>query len=99
MPRRRRLKYPGVRLADQLLPYFNRELVAIRRLAGEFADAHPQIAGRLRMSPDAVDDPHVARLLDGVAFLSARAQQRLDDEFPTIQNSLKNAEYILERET
>jgi len=80
-------------LADQLLPYFNRELVAIRRLAGEFADAHPKIAGRLRMSPDTVDDPHVARLLDGVAFLSARAQARLDDEFPELTDTLLNVLY------
>jgi type VI secretion system protein ImpG len=80
-------------LADQLLPYFNRELVAIRRLAGEFAEAHPKIAGRLRLSPDAVDDPHVARLLDGVAFLSARAQARLDDEFPELTDTLLNVLY------
>ncbi len=80
-------------MADQLLPYFNRELVAIRRLAGEFAEAHPKIAGRLRLSPDAVDDPHVARLLDGVAFLSARAQARLDDEFPELTDTLLNVLY------
>ncbi len=76
-----------------MLPYFNRELVAIRRLAGEFAEAHPKIAGRLRLSPDAVDDPHVARLLDGVAFLSARAQARLDDEFPELTDTLLNVLY------
>jgi type VI secretion system protein ImpG len=80
-------------LADQLLPYFNRELVAIRRLTAEFAEAHPKIAGRLRMAPDAVDDPHVARLLDGVAFLSARAQARLDDEFPELTDTLLNVLY------
>jgi type VI secretion system protein ImpG len=80
-------------LADQLLPYFNRELVAIRRLAGEFAEAHPKIAGRLRLSPDAVDDPHVARLLDGVAFLSARVQARLDDEFPELTDTLLDVLY------
>ncbi len=80
-------------MADQLLPYFNQELVAIRRLAAEFATTHPKIAGRLRLSPDAVDDPHVARLLDGVAFLSARAQQRLDDEFPELTDTLLNILY------
>jgi type VI secretion system protein ImpG len=80
-------------VADQLLPYYNRELVAIRKLAAEFATAHPKIAGRLRMSPDAVDDPHVARLLDGVAFLSARAQARLDDEFPELTDTLLGVLY------
>jgi type VI secretion system protein ImpG len=80
-------------LADELLPYFNQELVAIRRLAAEFAATHPKIAGRLRLSPDAVDDPHVARLLDGVAFLSARAQARLDDEFPELTDTLLGVLY------
>ncbi len=80
-------------MADALLPYFNQELVAIRRLAAEFANTHPKIAGRLRLSPDAVDDPHVARLLDGVAFLSARAQQRLDDEFPELTDTLLGVLY------
>ncbi len=65
----------------------------MRRLAAEFAEAHPKIAGRLRLSPDAVDDPHVARLLDGVAFLSARAQARLDDEFPELTDTLLNVLY------
>jgi type VI secretion system protein ImpG len=80
-------------LSDTLLPYFNQELVAIRRLAAEFAATHPKIAGRLRLSPDAVDDPHVARLLDGVAFLSARAQARLDDEFPELTDTLLSVLY------
>ena len=59
-------------MSDTLLPYYNRELNAIRALAAEFAAANPKIAGRLRLSADAVDDPHVARLLEGVAFLAAR---------------------------
>src|SRR3954453_13464960 len=69
-------------MSDALLPYYDRELNAIRRLAAEFASAHPKIAGRLRLSADAVDDPHVARLLEGAAFLAARVHHRLDDEFP-----------------
>ncbi|MDE2318624.1 MAG: type VI secretion system baseplate subunit TssF [Rhodospirillales bacterium] len=80
-------------MADSLLPYFNQELNAIRHLAAEFAQAHPKVAGRLRLSPDAVDDPHVARLLDGVAFLSARAQARLDDEFPELTDTLLDILY------
>jgi type VI secretion system protein ImpG len=80
-------------MSDTFLPYYNRELGALRGLAGEFADAHPKIAGRLRLSPDTVDDPHVARLLESVAFLSARAQQRLDDEFPEITDALLGVLY------
>lgn len=75
-------------MSDELLPFYNRELAAIRRLAGEFAEANPKVAGRLRMTPDAVDDPHVERLLEGVAFLAARVQHRLDDELPELTDAL-----------
>jgi type VI secretion system protein ImpG len=80
-------------MSDSLLPYYNRELDALRRLSGEFADSHPKVAGRLRLAPDTVDDPHVERLLEGVAFLSARTQQRLDDEFPEISDALLGVLY------
>jgi type VI secretion system protein ImpG len=35
-----------------------------------------------------VDDPFVARLLEGIAFLAARVQHRLDDELPEISDAL-----------
>jgi type VI secretion system protein ImpG len=75
-------------MSDSLLPYYDRELAAIRRLAGEFATANPKVAGRLRMTGDVVDDPHVERLLEGVAFLAARVQRRLDDELPELSDTL-----------
>ena len=79
--------------ADSLLAYFNRELEALRVLAGEFAERHPKIAGRLRLTKDTVDDPHVSRLLEGVAFLGARVQHRLDDEFPELTDGLLSVLY------
>ncbi len=80
-------------MSDALLPYFDRELNAIRRLAAQFAEAHPKIAGRLRIAADTVDDPHVARLLDGAAFLAARVHHRLDDEFPELTDALLGVLY------
>lgn len=75
-------------MSESLLPYYNRELAAMRRAAGEFADAYPKVAARLRVTGDAVDDPYVERLLEGVAFLGARVQQRLDDELPEFSETL-----------
>src|SRR5580658_4541402 len=75
-------------MSDSLLPSYDRELTAIHKLANEFAETYPKIAGRLRLSPGGVDDPHVARLLDGVAFLAARVHHRLDDEFPELTDAL-----------
>jgi type VI secretion system protein ImpG len=75
-------------MADELLPYYNQELVYLTRLGAEFAEQHPASAGRLRMSADTVEDPHVSRLLQGVAFLNARIRNKLDDEFPELTNGL-----------
>jgi type VI secretion system protein ImpG len=80
-------------MSDALLPYYDRELNALRRLAAEFAEAHPKIAGRLRLTAETVDDPHVARLLEGVAFLTARVHHRLDDEFPELTDALLGVLY------
>lgn len=78
-------------MSDDLLPYFDRELAFLREMGGEFAAAHPKIAGRLRLSKDSVDDPHVARLIQSVAFLNARTRQKLDDDFPELAQAILGA--------
>jgi type VI secretion system protein ImpG len=75
-------------VSEALLPYYNRELAALRKLGGEFAEAYPKVAARLRLTPDSVDDPFVERLLEGTAFLAARVQHRLDDELPELSDAL-----------
>jgi type VI secretion system protein ImpG len=62
---------------DELHAYYNRELGYLRKLAAEFAEQHPKIAGRLRLSGEAADDPHVERLLQGFAFIAARIHRKL----------------------
>jgi type VI secretion system protein ImpG len=78
---------------DELLPYYNRELAYIRKLGAEFADKHPKIASRLRVSKDMPEDPHVSRLVEAFAFLAARVRRKIDDEFPEITKSLLGALY------
>ncbi len=73
---------------EQLLPYYNRELAFLRHQSGEFAKAHPKIAGNLRISADNVDDPHVARLIEAVALLNARTRFKLEDQFTEISEAL-----------
>jgi type VI secretion system protein ImpG len=81
-------------MSDDLLNYFDNELNAVRALATrEFAAANPKIAARLRMSETTVDDPHVTRLLEGLAFLAARIHHRLDDDFPELTNALLGVLY------
>ena len=75
-------------MSDQLVDHYKRELAYLHRMGAEFAKANPKIAGRLRISSDVVEDPHVSRLLDGVAFLNARIRRKLDDEFPELIDGL-----------
>ena len=75
-------------MSDDLLTYYNREMTWFRQALATFSDAHPKTAGNLRVSEDAVEDPHISRLIESVAFLNARVQSRLDDDFPRVVASL-----------
>src|ERR671923_1872378 len=91
---RRRVKSRSqTAMVDDLLPYYNRELNHIRRLAAEFSETHPKVAGRLRLSSDAIEDPHVARLIEAFAFLTARVRRKLDDDLPELTEALLNVLY------
>jgi type VI secretion system protein ImpG len=59
--------------------YYQDELAYLRELGREFARAHPALAPMLA---DRSGDPDVERLLEGVAFLTGRVRQKLDDELP-----------------
>jgi len=75
-------------MADELLPYYEKELAFIRQMGAEFADEHPKIAGRLSISSETIEDPHVSRLIEGFAYLNARIQHKLDDDFPELSDAL-----------
>ena len=72
----------------RLLRYYNLELQHLREMGGEFAQQFPKIAARLSMTGIEVADPYVERLLEGVAFLAARVQLKLDAEFPRFTQAL-----------
>ena len=77
-------------MADELLPYYEKELAFIRQLGSEFAEEHPKIAGRLGINSDTIDDPHVSRLIESFAYLNARIQHKIDDDFPELSDALLN---------
>ncbi len=59
-------------------------------MGSAFAESYPKVAGRLELGADASPDPHVERLIESFAFLTARIQQNLDSEFPEIAVELLN---------
>lgn len=80
-------------MSDELFLQYERELSYLRKLGGGFARAHPKIAGRLRLSGDAIEDPHVSRLVEGVAFLNARVRAKLEDDFPELTDAILGVLY------
>ena len=81
-PRRLRRKTP------QLEALYESELAATRGLAAAFAEGRRKIAGRLGFDGGESRDPHVERLIQGFAFLTARVRLKLEDEFPELTDAL-----------
>lgn len=75
----------------RLLAAYSEELVYLRETAREFGEENESIAGRLGPKFPDEPDPYVERLLEGVAFLSARVQLKLEDQFPEFTQQLLSA--------
>jgi type VI secretion system protein ImpG len=80
-------------MRDDLLYFYERELTFLRRTGAEFARRYPKVANRLLLEANKCDDPHVERLLEGFAFLAARIQVKIEDDFPEISDALLNLVY------
>lgn len=73
---------------DDLLEYYRRELAYLRVQSGDFAARYPKVAQRLALTGAESPDPHTERLIEAVAFLTARVHRDLDREFPAVAGGL-----------
>ena len=73
---------------EPLLPYYESELGYLRRNLRDFAERYPKIAGRLLISGEVCEDPHVERMIESFALLNARIAKRLDDDYPQFTEAL-----------
>ena len=80
-------------MRDDLRLYYEQELDYLRKEGVQFAEKHPKIASRLVIEPTKCEDPHVERLLEAFAFLTARVHLKIDDEFPEITEALLTVLY------
>jgi len=82
-------------MLDALIEFYERELIYLRQLGKEFAARHPGRASMLALERDtsATPDPHVERLIQAFAFLTARIHRKLGDEFPEITDALLGVLY------
>jgi type VI secretion system protein ImpG len=76
------------RSGDEYLNYFEKELSYLRTRGIEFARKYPKVAGRLDLGIDESPDPHIERLIESFAFLTARIQSNIDSEFPQLSTAI-----------
>ena len=75
----------------RLLRFYNEELAYLREGAREFGEEHETVASRLGLKTPNDPDPYVERLLEGVAFLGARVQLKIADQYPQFTQHLLGA--------
>jgi type VI secretion system protein ImpG len=80
-------------MTQELLPYYERELLFIRQMAADFGERYPDLAASLQLNAGASQDPHVERLVEAFALIAARIQRKIEDEFPEITEALLDTLY------
>ncbi|GGB82417.1 hypothetical protein GCM10011352_05300 [Marinobacterium zhoushanense] len=80
-------------MSDQLMRYYERELAYVRKAMAGFADRYPEQAAQLQINQNSIEDPNITRLIDGMALLTAKTEQRLDAQLPEIVQGLLSILY------
>ncbi len=80
-------------MSNVLIDYYQRELNYLKHRGQAFAEEFPKVAARLQLTDDQARDPHVERIIQGIAFLNARVRKKLDDEFPQLCQTLMDVIY------
>ena len=80
-------------MSQKLIDLYEREMAFVQQTAGEFARMHPAAASRLQLDAETVDDPLVGRLFSGFAYMNARVQQKLNDDFPELTDAMLETLY------
>lgn len=75
------------------LNYYHDELLFLRQKGGSFAKAHPEIAERLDIKNGQSTDPQTERIIESVAFMAAKLNQKIDDNAQNIAFHLLSALY------
>lgn len=78
---------------QRFLDAYNRELTYLREMGREFAQEYPKVAAKLSLDNLDQPDPHVERLIESFAFLSARIALRQDDDYSVFTQNLLDMIY------
>ncbi|HQR05714.1 MAG TPA: type VI secretion system baseplate subunit TssF [Gemmatales bacterium] len=78
---------------DHIWPYYDRELRQFREHAREFASRYKIEAAALGLGVDRYTDPHIERMIESFALLTARVRAKLDDDFPELIDGMLGVLY------
>ncbi|MBZ2210095.1 type VI secretion system baseplate subunit TssF [Massilia soli] len=78
---------------DDLLPYYERELGIFRQYTRQFSERFPKTAGKLLIAGENSEDPHVERMIQSFALLTARVSKRLDSDYPKFTEAMLESLY------
>ena len=78
---------------EELLPYYERELVYLNTVGRELAHQYPRLASELGLGTEGLEDPHIRRLIQACALLNARTARKLDDDYPEFTEALLGSLY------
>ncbi|MBQ5964998.1 type VI secretion system baseplate subunit TssF [Massilia sp. ZL223] len=78
---------------EELLPYYERELVYLNTVGRELAQQYPKLADALSLGVEGSEDPHIRRLIQACALLNARTARKLDDDYPELTEALLGTLY------
>ena len=76
------------RHSENLQSYIEQELDELRSSLSSYEQQHPEAAGRLGLSGGLSTEPDMSLMLQGMAFLTARLNKRLDDGYESFCQQL-----------
>ncbi|WP_448565343.1 type VI secretion system baseplate subunit TssF [Thalassotalea ganghwensis] len=68
--------------------FFDAQMRLLTEAGKQFAENYPEHAGLLNIDSIKERDPHVERLLEGVAYLNAHVHKRLDESLPEVSEQV-----------
>lgn len=75
-------------MSDDILEYYKHELAYLRQQGTTFSARYPNVAARLALSGTESQDPQTERLIEAVAFLTARVHRDIDQAAPELAGAL-----------
>jgi len=78
---------------ESIWEHYDRELRTFYRDAQDFAQRHKAEAAALGLGGRGSADPHVQRMIEAFALLTARVRAKLDDDFPELIDAMLGVLY------